>query len=92
MKIIKGALLLMRGEKVVANLYQLKGEIMEEAEASVASHSPSKKFSISPQQNLHNAVIFQLGDVKKDKHSCKNITSEIARDINSLAPEADILQ
>ncbi|GKG36798.1 hypothetical protein Tco_0446971, partial [Tanacetum coccineum] len=26
-------------EKVAANLYQLKGEIMEEAEASVASHS-----------------------------------------------------
>lgn len=51
-----------------------------------------KKFSTSPQQNLHNAVIFQLGEVKKDKRSCKNIASEIARDINSLAPEANILQ
>ncbi|GKC54193.1 hypothetical protein Tco_1076938 [Tanacetum coccineum] len=37
MKIIKDALVLMRGEKVAANLYQLKGEIIEEAEASVAS-------------------------------------------------------
>lgn len=51
-----------------------------------------KKFSISPQQNLHNAVILQFDDVKKAKHSCKNIASQIARDINSLAPEADILQ
>ncbi|GJW07407.1 gag-pol polyprotein [Tanacetum coccineum] len=43
MKIIKGALALMRGEKVAANLYQLKGEIIEEAEASVASHNPSHR-------------------------------------------------
>ncbi|GJY18697.1 hypothetical protein Tco_0390188 [Tanacetum coccineum] len=43
MKIIKGMLVLMKGEKVAANLYQLKGEIMEEAEASVASHSPKRK-------------------------------------------------
>ncbi|GJV19239.1 retrovirus-related pol polyprotein from transposon TNT 1-94 [Tanacetum coccineum] len=43
MKIIKGARVLMRGEKVAANLYQLKREIMEEAEASVASHNPSHK-------------------------------------------------
>ncbi|GJW84236.1 gag-pol polyprotein [Tanacetum coccineum] len=46
MKIIKGMLVLMKGEKVAANLYQLKGEIMEEAEASVASHSPSNRLQI----------------------------------------------
>nr|GEU31245.1 hypothetical protein [Tanacetum cinerariifolium] len=40
MKITKGALVLIRGEKVAVNLYQLEGEIMKEAEASVASHSP----------------------------------------------------
>ncbi|GJR87092.1 retrovirus-related pol polyprotein from transposon TNT 1-94 [Tanacetum coccineum] len=52
MKIIKGALVLMRGKKVVANLYQLKGEIMEEAEASVASHSPSHRVAITWHQKL----------------------------------------
>ncbi|GJZ52427.1 gag-pol polyprotein [Tanacetum coccineum] len=52
MKIIKGALVLMRGEKVTANLYQLKGEIIEEAEASVASHSPSHRVAISWHQKL----------------------------------------
>ncbi|GJX41309.1 gag-pol polyprotein, partial [Tanacetum coccineum] len=52
MKIIKGALVLMRGEKVAANLYQLKGEIMEEAEASVASHSPSHRVAITWHQKL----------------------------------------
>ncbi|GJX34540.1 retrovirus-related pol polyprotein from transposon TNT 1-94 [Tanacetum coccineum] len=52
MKIIKGALVLMRGEKVAANLYQLKGEIIEEAEASVASHSPSHKVAVTWHQKL----------------------------------------
>ncbi|GJX23727.1 retrovirus-related pol polyprotein from transposon TNT 1-94 [Tanacetum coccineum] len=52
MKIIKGALVLMRGEKVAANLYQLKGEIIEEAEASVASHSPSHRVAVSWHQKL----------------------------------------
>ncbi|GJR91241.1 retrovirus-related pol polyprotein from transposon TNT 1-94 [Tanacetum coccineum] len=52
MKIIKGALVLMKGEKVAANLYQLKGEIMEEAEASVASHSPSHRVAVSWHQKL----------------------------------------
>lgn len=42
-KIIRGALVLMKGEKVAANLYQLKGETMQQAEASFASHSPSYK-------------------------------------------------
>nr|GEW83047.1 Gag-Pol polyprotein [Tanacetum cinerariifolium] len=40
------------GEKVATNLYQLKGNIMEEAEASVASHSPSHKVAISWHQKL----------------------------------------
>ncbi|GJU51145.1 hypothetical protein Tco_1220700 [Tanacetum coccineum] len=52
MKIIKGALVLMRGEKVAANLYQLKRELMEEAEASVASHSPSYRVAITWHQKL----------------------------------------
>ncbi|GJW94200.1 gag-pol polyprotein [Tanacetum coccineum] len=52
MKIIKGALVLMRGEKVAANLYQLKGDIIEEAEASVASHSPSHRVAVSWHQKL----------------------------------------
>ncbi|GKA10136.1 gag-pol polyprotein [Tanacetum coccineum] len=49
---IKGALVLMRGEKVAANLYQLKGEIMEEAVASVASHSPSYRVAVTWHQKL----------------------------------------
>ncbi|GJX19059.1 retrovirus-related pol polyprotein from transposon TNT 1-94 [Tanacetum coccineum] len=52
MKIIKGALVLMKGEKVAANLYQLKGEIMEEAEASVDLHSPSHRVVVSWHQKL----------------------------------------
>ncbi|GJS45163.1 gag-pol polyprotein [Tanacetum coccineum] len=52
MKIIKGTLVLMRGEKVATNLYQLKGEIMKEAEASVASHSPSHRVAITSHQKL----------------------------------------
>ncbi|GJR08587.1 retrovirus-related pol polyprotein from transposon TNT 1-94 [Tanacetum coccineum] len=52
MKVIKGALVLMKGEKVAANLYQLKGEIMKEAEASVASHSPSHRVAVSWHQKL----------------------------------------
>ncbi|GJW73317.1 gag-pol polyprotein [Tanacetum coccineum] len=46
------ALVLMRGEKVAANLYQLEGEIIEEAEASVASHSPSHKVAGTWHQKL----------------------------------------
>ncbi|GJU06710.1 retrovirus-related pol polyprotein from transposon TNT 1-94 [Tanacetum coccineum] len=52
MKIIKGALVLMKEEKVAANLYQLKEEIMEEAEASVASHCPSHRVAVSWHQKL----------------------------------------
>ncbi|KAL5763276.1 hypothetical protein ACOSP7_019540 [Xanthoceras sorbifolium] len=36
MKIIRGALVLMKGEKTAANLYILKGETLQEAQASVA--------------------------------------------------------
>ncbi|GJW53374.1 retrovirus-related pol polyprotein from transposon TNT 1-94 [Tanacetum coccineum] len=42
----------MRGEKVAANLYQLKGEIIEEAEASVASHSLSYRVAVTWYQKL----------------------------------------
>ncbi|GJV90693.1 retrovirus-related pol polyprotein from transposon TNT 1-94 [Tanacetum coccineum] len=52
MKIIKGALVLMRGEKVAPNLYQLKGEIMEEAEALVALLSPSHRVVVTWHQKL----------------------------------------
>ncbi|GJZ57254.1 retrovirus-related pol polyprotein from transposon TNT 1-94 [Tanacetum coccineum] len=52
MKIIKGALVLMKGEKVAANLYQLKGDIIKEAKASVASHSPSHRVAVSWHQKL----------------------------------------
>ncbi|GJV82539.1 gag-pol polyprotein [Tanacetum coccineum] len=56
MKIIKGALVLMKGEKVAANLYQLKGQIMEEAEALVTSHSPSQRVAITWHQKLGHIV------------------------------------
>ncbi|GJR76858.1 gag-pol polyprotein [Tanacetum coccineum] len=52
MKIMKCALILMREEKVVANLYQMKGEIIEEAEASVASHSLSYRVEVTWHQKL----------------------------------------
>ncbi|GKC45238.1 retrovirus-related pol polyprotein from transposon TNT 1-94, partial [Tanacetum coccineum] len=52
MKITKGALVLMKGENVAANLYQLKGEIMKEAEASVDLHSPSHRVVVSWHQKL----------------------------------------
>ncbi|KAH9754808.1 cysteine-rich receptor-like protein kinase 8 [Citrus sinensis] len=38
MKIVKGALILMRAEKIGANLFMLKGEILQEADACVASN------------------------------------------------------
>ncbi|GJS32085.1 retrovirus-related pol polyprotein from transposon TNT 1-94 [Tanacetum coccineum] len=52
MKVIKGVLVLMKEEKVDANLYQLKGEIREESEASVASHSPSHRVVVSWHRKL----------------------------------------
>ncbi|GJX27388.1 retrovirus-related pol polyprotein from transposon TNT 1-94 [Tanacetum coccineum] len=54
MKIIKGALVLMRGEKVATNLYQRKGEIIEEVESSVASHSPSHTVTVTWHQKLRH--------------------------------------
>ncbi|KAA0025121.1 polyprotein [Cucumis melo var. makuwa] len=39
MKVIQGALVLMKGRKVDANLYMLEGEILQEGQASVASSS-----------------------------------------------------
>ncbi|GKA31351.1 gag-pol polyprotein [Tanacetum coccineum] len=52
MKIIKGAVVLIRGEKVAANLYQMKIEIIEEAEASVASHITSHRVAVTWHQKL----------------------------------------
>jgi hypothetical protein len=52
LKVIKGALVLMKGEMVAANLYQLKGEIVEEAEAFVASQSPSHRVAVTWHQKL----------------------------------------
>ncbi|KAK8991373.1 hypothetical protein V6N11_062388 [Hibiscus sabdariffa] len=39
MKVFHGALVVMKGEKIAANLYMLKGETLQEAEAYVASCS-----------------------------------------------------
>ena len=36
-KIVKGALILMKAEKIAANMYMLNGEILQDADASVAS-------------------------------------------------------
>ncbi|GKB07655.1 gag-pol polyprotein [Tanacetum coccineum] len=52
MKIIKGALVPMRGEKVVVSLYELKGEIIDDVEASVASHSTSHRVAVTWHQKL----------------------------------------
>ena len=38
MKIVKGALVLMKAEKIGANLFMLKGETLQEADACVASN------------------------------------------------------
>ena len=43
MKIIKGALVVMKAEKIGANLYMLKGETLEEANACVASSSKGEE-------------------------------------------------
>lgn len=42
----------MKGEKVGVNLYHLKGEIMEEVEASVAAHRPSNKVLVTWHQKV----------------------------------------
>lgn len=46
MKIIKGELVIMKAEKIAANLYLLKGETLQEGEASVATTSSSEKSSM----------------------------------------------
>ena len=43
MKISRGALVIMKGEKIAANLYMLLGETVQEAEASVASNNSSER-------------------------------------------------
>ncbi|GJT34646.1 gag-pol polyprotein [Tanacetum coccineum] len=82
MKIIKGALVLMRGETVAANLYQLKGEIIDEAKASVASHSTSHKVTVMWHRKLEHIseqgmkilveIKLLLGLTKRSLPFCKN--------------------
>jgi hypothetical protein len=43
MKIIKGALMVLKARKIVANLFVLMGETYHEAEASIASASPTEE-------------------------------------------------
>lgn len=52
MKISRGALLLMKGEKITANLYMLVGKTVQEAEASVASSSSSERSAMVWHQKL----------------------------------------
>lgn len=52
LKVIRGALVLMKGEKVAAKLYMLKGETLSELEASVASSSSSEKATTVWHQKL----------------------------------------
>ncbi|KAL5841892.1 hypothetical protein ACOSQ3_012495 [Xanthoceras sorbifolium] len=52
MKIIRGALVLMKGEKTAANLYILKGETLQEAQASVASSNSTERFAMVWHQKL----------------------------------------
>ncbi|XP_052200838.1 uncharacterized mitochondrial protein AtMg00300-like [Diospyros lotus] len=52
MKVIRGALVLLKEEKVTARLYMLKGETLLEGEASVASSNPSEKSTIVWHQKL----------------------------------------
>ncbi|KAK9169101.1 hypothetical protein Syun_001241 [Stephania yunnanensis] len=52
MKISRGALVLMKGEKVAANLYLLMGETLQEGEASVASSCSSERSAMIWHQKL----------------------------------------
>ena len=52
MKISRGALVIMKGEKIVANLYMLLGETVQEAEASVASNNSSERSAMVWHQKL----------------------------------------
>ena len=42
-KIVKGALVVMKSEKIAANLFMLKGETLQEADACVASISKGEE-------------------------------------------------
>ena len=46
LKIIKGALVVLKAEKIAANLYMLKGETHQEATASIASISSTEEVTI----------------------------------------------
>ncbi|XP_048232865.1 uncharacterized mitochondrial protein AtMg00300-like [Ricinus communis] len=52
MKISRRALVIMKGEKVAANLYMFLGETVHEAEASDASSSSSERFAMVWHQKL----------------------------------------
>ena len=52
MKIIRGALVIMKGEKIAVNLYMLKRETLQEGEASVASSSSNEKAAMIWHQKL----------------------------------------
>ncbi|CAN6886732.1 unnamed protein product, partial [Brassica oleracea] len=52
LKVIRGALVLMKGEKIAAKLYMLRGETLSESEAFVASSSSSEKATTVWHQKL----------------------------------------
>ena len=46
MKIVKGALVMMKAEKIAANLYMLKGETQQKGEASAALASSAEELTM----------------------------------------------
>ena len=46
MKIVNGALVVMKAEKIAANMYMLKGETQQEGEVSIASASSAEESTI----------------------------------------------
>lgn len=46
MKIVKGALVVMKGEKITTNLFMLKGETLQEADACIVSINNGEKLTI----------------------------------------------
>ncbi|KAE8665938.1 hypothetical protein F3Y22_tig00112523pilonHSYRG00165 [Hibiscus syriacus] len=58
MKVFRGALVVLKGEKIAANLYMLKGETLLEAEASVASCSSDS--AMLCHQKLGNIIVYVM--------------------------------
>ena len=52
MKVIRGALVCTKGDKIAANLYMLKLETLQEGEALVATNSPSERCVMSWHRKL----------------------------------------